>query len=146
MDIDNSSDLFEIKLTEEGARYIRRFIPIVKFILILGILISTVSMADGIYFMLYNKVDFSMLDYWQSLYFKIFPFYQCFHSVLFLIQIYFYWKVRQHLKTGITYRNEISFNRSFLYLYKNAIWILLAFIGNFIFSILDLVYVMSLRY
>ena len=146
MSSDDASDLFEIKLSEEGTRYIRKLLPLAKSILILGILISAVSIANGIYFMMNNKLDFSGLSYWQNLYFKIFPFYQCLHSVLFLMQIYFYWKVRQYLMAGIKYKNEISFNRSFFFFYKNAVWTIITFVTAFIFSVLDFVYVLSLRY
>ena len=79
MSSDDASDLFEIKLSEDGIKYIRKFAWLVKFVVILGILISIASISSGIYYILGNTVDYSTLDYSKRLYFKLFPFFQCLH-------------------------------------------------------------------
>ena len=144
MDTDNTPGLFENKLSEEGIRYIRKFLRIVKFVLLIGILISALSMASGVYYKLKDRFDYSLFDYWQGLYFKFFPFYQWFHSILFLVQIYFYWKISQQFTAALKYENEISFNQAFRYLYINAIWALITMSVGLVFSIVDFLYILSL--
>ena len=93
MSRDDASDLFEIKLSEDGIKYIRKFARLVKFVVILGILISIASISSGIYYILGNTVDYSALDYSKRLYFKLFPFFSMFAfliiscAIIFLLEI-----------------------------------------------------------
>jgi len=144
MSSDDASDLFEIKLSEDGIKYIRKFARLVKFVVILGILISIASISSGIYYILGNTVDYSTLDYWERLYFKLFPFFQCLHSLLFLVQLYFYWRFKKYILTGVNYKNETNFNQAFHELYKNGVWAIITMSIAFIFSALDFIFILTI--
>ena len=144
MSSDDASDLFEIKLSEDGIKYIRKFARLVKFVVILGILISIASISSGIYYILRNTVDDSTLDYWKRLYFNVFPFFQCLHSLLFLVQLYFYWRFKKYILVGVNYKNETNFNQAFHELYKNGIWAIITMTIAFIFSALDFIFILTI--
>lgn len=144
MSSDDASDLFEIKVSEDGIKYIRKFAQLVKFVVILGILISIASISSGVYYIMGNKVDYSALDYWKRLYFKLFPFFQCLHSLLFLVQLFFYWRFKKYILTGVNYRNETNFNQAFHELYKNGIWAIITMTIAFIFSALDFIFILTI--
>ena len=144
MSRDDASDLFEIKLSEDGIKYIRKFARLVKFVVILGILISIASISSGIYYILGNTVDYSALDYSKRLYFKLFPFFQCLHSLLFLVQLYFYWRFKKYILVGVSYKNETNFNQAFHELYKNGICAIITMTIAFIFSALDLIFILAI--
>ena len=146
MNNDDTSDLFEIKLTEDGIRYIRKFAQLVKFVVILGILISIASISSGIYYILKNTFDYSTLDYWKRLYFTLFPFFQCLHSLLFLVQLYFYWRFKKYILVGVNYKNETNFNQAFYELYKNGVWAIITMAIAFIFSAVDFIYILTISY
>ena len=136
------SDLFEIKLSEDGIKYIRKFARLVKFVVILGILISIASISSGIYYILGNTVDHSTLDYSKRLYFKLFPFFQCLHSLLFLAQLYFYWRFKKYILVRVSYKNETNFNQAFHELYKNGVWAIITMTIAFVFSALDFIFIL----
>ena len=142
---DDASDLFEIKLSEDGIKYIRKFARLVKFVVILGILISIASISSGIYYILRNTVDYSILDYSKRLYFKLFPFFQCLHSLLFLVQLYFYWRFKKYILVGVNYKNETNFNQAFHELYKNGIWAIITMTIAFIFSAFDFIFILTIN-
>jgi len=145
MSSDDASDLFEIKLSEDGIKYIRKFARLVKFVVILGLLISIASISSGIYYILGNTVDYSTLDYSKRLYFKLFPFFQCLHSLLFLVQLYFYWRFKKYILVGVNYKNETNFNQAFHELYKNGIWAIITMTIAFIFSALDFIFILTIN-
>jgi len=145
MSSDDASDLFEIKLSEDGIKYIRKFARLVKFVVILGLLISIASISSGIYYILGNTVDYSTLDYSKRLYFKLFPFFQCLHSLLFLVQLYFYWRFKKYILVGVNYKNETNFNHAFHELYKNGIWAIITMTIAFIFSALDFIFILTIN-
>ena len=144
MSIDDASDLFEIKLSEDGIKYIRKFAQLVKFVVILGILISIASISSGIYYILGNTVEYSALDYWERLYFKFFPFFQCLHSLLFIVQLYFYWRFKKYILVRVNYKNEANFNQAYHELYKNGIWAIITMTIAFIFSALDFIFILAI--
>ena len=144
MSSDDASDLFEIKLSEDGIKYIRKFARLVKFVVVLGILISIASISSGIYYILGNTVDYSSLDYSKRLYFKLFPFFQCLHSLLFLVQLYFYWRFKKYILVGVSYKNETNFSLAFHELYKNGIWAIITMTIAFIFSALDFIFILAI--
>ena len=145
MSSDDASDLFEIKLSGDGIKYIRKFARLVKFVVILGLLISIASISSGIYYILGNTVDYSTLDYSKRLYFKLFPFFQCLHSLLFLVQLYFYWRFKKYILVGVNYKNETNFNQAFHELYKNGIWAIITMTIAFIFSALDFIFILTIN-
>jgi magnesium-transporting ATPase (P-type) len=144
MSSDDASDLFEIKLSGDGIKYIRKFARLVKFVVISGILISIASISSGIYYLLGNKVDYSALDYSKRLYFNLFPFFQCLHSLLFLVQLYFYWRFKKYILTGVNYKSETNFNRAFHELYKNGVWAIVTMAVAFIFAALDFIFILAI--
>ena len=144
MDTGNTPGLFENKLSEEGTRHLRKFLKLVRFILLIGILISALSITSGIYSRVNSSFDYSSLGYWHGLYLKIFPFYQFCYSMLFLTQIYFYWKISQQFANALKYDNEISFNQAFRYLYLNAIWALITMSLGLVFAVFELLYLFTL--
>ena len=144
MSSDDASDLFEIKLSEDGIKYIRKFALLVKFVVILGIFISVASISSGIYYILGNTVDYSTSDHSKRLYFKLFPFFQCLHSLLFLVQLYFYWRFKKYILVGVNYKNETNFNQAFHELYKNGTWAIITMTIAFIFSTLDFIFILTI--
>ena len=144
MSSDDASDLFEIKLSEDGIKYIRKFARLVKVVVILDILISIASISSGIYYILGNTVDYSTFDYSKRLYFKLFPFFQCLHSLLFLVQLYFYWRFKKYILVGVNYKNETNFNQAFHELYKNGIWAIITMTIAFMFSALDFIFILTI--
>ena len=144
MSSDDASDLFEIKLSEDGIKYMRKFARLVKFVVIFGILISIASISSGIYYILGNTVDYSTSDHSKRLYFKLFPFFQCLHSLLFLVQLYFYWRFKKYILVGVNYKNETNFNQAFHELYKNGIWAIITMTIAFIFSTLDFIFILTI--
>ena len=144
MSSDDASDLFEIKLSEDGIKYIRKFARLVKFVVILGIFISVASISSGIYYILGNTVDYSTSDHSKRLYFKLFPFFQCLHSLLFLVQLYFYWRFKKYILVGVSYKNETNFNPAFHELYKNGTWAIITMTIAFIFSTLDFLFILTI--
>lgn len=139
----DASDLFEIKLSGDGIKYIRKFARLVRFVVIFGVLILIASISSGIYHLLSNTVDYSTLDHWERLYFKLFPFFQCLHSLLFLMQLYFYWRFKKYIFVGVNYKSETNFNQAFHELYKNGIWAIITMAVAFIFSALDFIFILS---
>ena len=144
MSSDDASDLFEIRLSGDGIKYIRKFARLVKFVVILGLLISIASISSGVYYILGNTVDYSTLDNSKRLYFKLFPFFQCLHSLLFLVQLYFYWRFKKYILTGVNYKNETNFNQAFHELYKNGVWAIITMSIAFIFAALDFIYILTI--
>lgn len=143
MSNDGSAELFEIKLSEDGIKYIRKFARLVKFVVIFGILISLASISSGIYYIIKNTGDYSALEHWKRLYFRMFPFFQCLHSLLFLVQLYFYWRFKKYILVAVNYENETHFNQAFHELYKNGAWAIITMTLAFIFSALDFIYILS---
>jgi len=76
------------------------------------------------------------------LYFNLFPIFQCLHSLLFLVQLYFYWRFKKYILVGVNYKNETNFNKAFHELYKNGIWAIITMTIAFIFSALDFIFIL----
>jgi len=144
MSSDDASDLFEIRLSEDGIKYIRKFARLVKFVVIVGILISIASISSGIYYILGSEIDYSTLDYWRRLYFNLFPFFQCLHSLLFLVQLFFYWRFKKYIITGVNFKSETNFSQAFHELYRNGVWAIITMAIAFIFSALDFIFILTI--
>jgi len=137
MDADNTPDLFEIKLSQEGIRYIRKFANAAKFLILIGALISLLMIAVTAIRLKTDNLDDPTLDFWQEFYIRSFPYINLVHSILFILQLFYYWKLRRLIAEGMNNKNEIAFNHSFKALYLNAVWGLITLSSSLIATSFD---------
>ena len=140
MSTDNTSELFEIKLNERGIRFIRKFATLVKIVILTGIAGSLIVFIIDFGRITNDTTDYTALDQWETAYFKSYPFFSLFFAAIFLIQLYYYWKVKQHLEEAINDKNEVAFNESFEALFKNSVWGLILGVASLIITVIDLLF------
>jgi hypothetical protein len=143
MSTDNTSELLSIKLNERGIRFIRKFATLVKIMSLTGVVCSILIFIINIGRITNDTIDYVVLDNWESIYYKSYPYFSLLWTVLFLIQLYYYWKVKQDLEQAINDKNEIAFNESFGSLFKNAAWGLVAGVASLIITVIDLLFWMD---
>lgn len=137
MNADNSSDLFEIKLSEEGIKYIRKFATVAKFLVFIGALVSLLIFIVAITRIMIGNPDSSDLDFFQIFYFESYSYFNLLHGILFLIQLFSYWKLKNLIENGINNKDEIIFNRSFKALFINAVWGVVTLSTSLLMAALD---------
>jgi hypothetical protein len=137
---DVHSDLFEIRLNENGIRYIRKFVILTRFIVLAGIISSMIIFVVSFGRIFFDVFDYSILDAWQTLYFRLTPFFAFLLTVFYLFQLFYYWRIKRLLEDAIESKNEILFNASFLALLKNAGWGLVLGITDVIVCTFDLLF------
>jgi NADH:ubiquinone oxidoreductase subunit 6 (subunit J) len=138
MSTDDTSELFEIKLNDRGIRFIRKFVTLVQIAILTGIVGSLIVFIIDLGRITNNTTDYTALDKWETAYFKSYPFFSLFLTGLFLVQLYYYWKLKEHLEEAINDKNELAFNQSFEALFKNAIWGLVLGVASLIVTVIDL--------
>ena len=138
MSTDDTSELFEIRLNNRGIRFIRKFPTLVKISILTGIAGSLIVFIIDFGRITNDTTDYTALGRWEAAYFKSYPFFSLFLTGIFLVQLYFYWKVKQHLEEAINDKNEVAFNESFEALFKNAIWGLILGVASLIITMIDL--------
>jgi len=125
MQENESNNLFDIRLNHEGVTAIKKFAKIAKWVMLLIILFSLISVTDSFasYFLTNRKYSFgNKLVLLQS---RIYPYYTLIYCGLAVIQTFNYLKVARNLSAAINNNDEIIFNRSFIYLFKNSIFAVL---------------------
>jgi len=137
MDPDNTPDLFEIKLSQEGIRYITKFANVAKFLVLIGALISLLMLVVAAVRLKTDDLNGSSLDFWQEVYFRSFPYINLVHSILFILQLFYYWKLKKLITDGVNNKNEIAFNHSFKALFLNAVWGLITLSSSLVATSFD---------
>ncbi|MES1222911.1 MAG: hypothetical protein ABUT20_45890 [Bacteroidota bacterium] len=125
---DDTASLFEVRLNQKGIDSIRKFVKIAKWIMLLIIIGSFVSLTDAFvnYYLAKGRTFYGNR---LALYLNgIYPFLVVVYFFLTYIQSYNFLKTARHLSAAIDNNNEESFNRAFLFLYRNAIFGLVALV------------------
>lgn len=130
-------NLFEAKVNDTGRMYIRKFASIIKPVLLLGIIISLLRLAEEYIHAI--KADPAIYRYNSLLSFEnsLLPYYMTVHTIVFFFQVYFYWKTSRLLLRGINEDSEADLNNAFKALFQNAFYGLISLILSLGISILD---------
>ena len=139
MNADNDSDLFDIKLSEEGVRGIKKFSRLADIVVFLGTLNCLAILITAIPRIARGPNDYSDTDLIQEIYFNFSPYFNLIFGVLLSIQLFYYWQIKRSFAESIANKNEVTFNRSFSALVKNAIWGAVGLGLSMPFSIFDAV-------
>lgn len=113
-------DLFETRLNSTGKLYIRKFATLVRYIILLSIIISSLNIIAATVEAIKIDIGIYAGNKLLLLRHKISPFYTAVYFILFAFQIYYYWMVTRYLSRGIKYNDETEFNQSFQALYHHA--------------------------
>ena len=122
MSDEGQHDIFEPRLNERGIRYIMKFTSIVKIVILTGVISSLFLFITSVGRIFNDTIDYSILDAWETAFYKSYPYFTVILNILFLFQLYYYWKIKQNLEEAISEKNEATFNGSFEALFKNAVW------------------------
>lgn len=140
MNDESHNDIFGLRLNEQGISYIRKFATFVRFVILTGVISSFFLCIIALGRIINDPTDYIEFNFWQTAYYKSFPYFTLVLNILFLIQIYFYWRISQLLKEAVHNTNEIAFNESFRALLKNAIWGVILGGATVIMSTIDLLF------
>lgn len=139
MNVDNASDLFDIKLTDEGVRNIKKFSRLAEIVVFIGVFNCLATLITAIPRIFRGPYDYSDIDLIQQVYFNFSPYFNLIFCVVLSIQLFYYWQIKKSLAESIANKNELTFNRSFSALVKNAIWAIVGLGFSVLFSIFDAV-------
>jgi len=112
-------DLFDLKLNATGKHYIRKFATLARISVLLGVLVTFISVTITIIRLVkIGRPDSTggILGLINSAY----PYYSLVHAVFFCLLLYYYGETGKYLKKGIDYTDEESFNQSFQALYRST--------------------------
>ena len=140
MSDESQHDIFEPRLSERGIRYIMKFASIVKIVILTGVISSLFLFITSLGRIFKDTIDYSLLDPWEIAYYRSYPYFTLVLNILFLFQLYYYWKIKQGLEEAISDKNEATFNGSFEALFKNAVWGFILGIASLIISTIDLLF------
>jgi len=136
----NTNDLFEIRLSDQGIKYIKKFAIANRILLLIGTLLLLLYLYNAVSRFFQDKFNYSGLELFQVFYFKSIPYSAILYAVLFGMQLFYYRRFRKLLIEGIDYKNELSFNRAFRSIYLNAIWGIITLFFGLTVGLLDVVY------
>ena len=140
MSDESQHDIFEPRLNERGIRYIMKFASIVKIVILTGFISSLLFFIISSGRIFNDTTDYSILDPWQTAFYRSYPYFTIFLNILFLFQLYYYWKIKQNLEEAIYEKNETTFNESFEALFKYAVWGLILGIASLVIAMIDLLF------
>jgi len=140
MSDESQHDIFVPRLNEKGIGYIMKFASIVKIVILTGVISSLFLFITSLGRIFNDTIDYSFLDPWEIAYYKSYPYFTLVLNILFLFQLYYYWKIKQSLVEAIDDKNEVTFNGSFEALFKNAVWGLILGIASLVISMIDLLF------
>lgn len=138
MDERPSNDIFEIRLTDEGFFYIRRFVKIVRIAIALSIVSSVAILISSTKNLLSFDPDLYDVSKWIKLQWKLYPYYLYIYVILVFIQVYYFWRFGKTMSKSLEHKNEKSFNESFRYLCINLSFAVLSVFLGLVFDILML--------
>lgn len=140
MSDEGQHDIFEPRLNERGIRYIMKFTSIVKIVILTGVISSLILFITSVGRIFNDTIDYSILDAWETAFYKSYPYFTVILNILFLFQLYYYWKIKQNLEEAISEKNEATFNGSFEALFKNAVWGVILGVASLVISMIDLLF------
>ena len=137
---ESQHDIFEPRLNERGIRYIMKFASIVKIVILTGVISSLFLFITSLGRIFKDTIDYSILDAWETAFYRSYPYFTVILNIIFLFQLYYYWKIKQNLEEAITEKNEAKFNGSFEALFKNAVWGVILGVASLVISMIDLLF------
>ena len=140
MSDEGQHDIFEPRLNERGIRYIMKFTSIVKIVILTGVISSLFLFITSVGRIFNDTIDYSILDAWETAFYKSYPYFTVILNILFLFQLYYYWKIKQNLEEAISEKTEATFNGSFEALFKNAVWGVILGVASLVISMIDLLF------
>jgi len=140
MSDESQHDIFEPRLNERGIRYIMKFASIVKIVILTGVISSLFLFITSLGRIFKDTIDYSILDAWETAFYRSYPYFTVILNIIFLFQLYYYWKIKQNLEKAITEKNEAKFNGSFEALFKNAVWGVILGVASLVISMIDLLF------
>ena len=140
MSDESQHDIFEPRLNERGIRYIMKFASIVKIVILTGVISSLFLFITSLGRIFKDTIDYSILDAWETAFYRSYPYFTVILNIIFLFQLYYYWKIKQNLEEAITEKNEAKFNGSFEALFKNAVWGVILGVASLVISMIDLLF------
>ena len=139
MNTENATDIFELKLSEEGVRSIKKFSRLAEIVVFIGALNSLAMFITAISRIFQGPYNYSDIDLIQDVYFNFSPYFNLIFGILLLMQLFYYWQIKKLFGESIANKDEIAFNRSFPALVKNAIWGAVGLAFSLLFTIFDAV-------
>ena len=126
----NESGLFEIRITEHGKKFIRRFVAISYTILVLIFFESAISIYWGIRLLVTRPPateDYS--EFTQTTYDVVYPYISILSSLVAIVSNFYYIRFPRVLLRNIELNDEVGANRAFSLLFRGAliflIWLIL---------------------
>lgn len=126
MDSQQESSLFEIRVNESGRSYIRKFLKIIVPGLIFFLLSFIISLCITVRYILLSFAKTDLVKLPVTL--KVTYSFSMLISITNLLAMIFYMRFANSLKNGLAKDDEQLFNRSFLYLSRNALLFLVTMI------------------
>ena len=137
MNGESHNDLFEIKINEGSKRFIRKAYPLVSISFLINSLLCVVFVCLSIYSLIeYRRTDDGTLLQW---YLFLYPFYTIMHAIIATVGVYYYFLFNRRMKQSIINSDEVAFNSSFKYLYRNVVLFIISLIMAFLFAIFHVV-------
>ena len=133
---ENDSELFSLKLNQEGIAHILRFARLVKVYIIIGIIFIFLSIVNEALIVL--EMRHAPDDWLLKLYLKIYTLLILIGTVIFIFQLIYFRRLSVLMKTAINDSDEMSFNNSLLNLTKIAWVVICNLILALIYSLLNL--------
>jgi len=127
MENETNKDIFEIKLNETGKRYIQKFSSLGSIILIINVFVTLIIIGLEIYSLARDN-NTKTITSPKEAYFLIYPYYSICYSIVALAGLYYYVLFFKKIKNSVTNSDELRFNLSFKYLYRNALIFLISMI------------------
>ncbi|PZR03107.1 MAG: hypothetical protein DI539_26740 [Flavobacterium psychrophilum] len=133
-----TEELFEIKLTAQGANSILRTFKIVQWTLILAVIYSSCFLFLDLtrYVQYYSKYDTGN-DVVLFVQLRIEPLFMAFATILSIVQIVYYFNFIKLCKRGIDTQQSDLFSQSFTWMLKNAIIMFITAIISIAFIIFN---------
>ncbi len=135
---EEKADLFGLKLNETGIYFIKKVVRLSSAILIFLLFVTAVISFFAVRGIIQNS-SAELPGKWESIRVKAFPYLTLLTSVGNLIAVSYYVKYFKTLDDSISNNNEVLFNNSFRYIFRNAAIFLILLILNSITAIFSLV-------
>jgi hypothetical protein len=110
------SDIFQIRLNEEGKKFIRKFASISYTMMVLVLFGSVISIFWNIKMLIKGNASFE-----TSLYNKIYPYVNLLAAVLAIASNFYYLRFPQALLRSIKNNDEFGANKAFKLLFRGAL-------------------------
>ena len=133
MDNDNDKNLFEIRIDEASKRFIRKIHPLVSISFIANVLLAVTIVCVSIYSLkIQRRIP---VDSIRGFYLRVYPVYTIIYTLIATAGGYYYFLYVKNLRKAVVLSDEGLFNKSFKYVYLNAIFFTIAMVMAFLFSV-----------